>query len=253
MDARNTEVGIDFLLNGEAVHIAPEPGERLSEALRERLGARDVKIGCNAGDLVEGDMVCACLMPVQKAAGQRVDTLSGLVKTDPHAQALVERFQDHGAAQCGVCTPGMMVCAVALLRETPKPSEAQVQDALGGILCRCTGYRKIIDAVRDVPATLGNGAKAGVAMRRIDGVAKVMGEEVFGDDVAPAGTLEIKVLRSPFARAAFSFGDPGFTDQPVFAEGVARFRGEAVAAVVAAPEVIRSFCPEHFPVQMDRA
>lgn len=283
MDARNTEVGIDFLLNGEAVHIAPEPGERLSEALRERLGARDVKIGCNAGDcgacsvLVEGDMVCACLMPVQKVTGQRVDTLSGLVKADPHAQALVERFQDHGAAQCGVCTPGMMVCAVALLRETPKPSEAQVQDALGGVLCRCTGYRKIIDAVRDVPATLGDGGKAGVAMRRIDGVAKVMGEEVFGDDVAPAGTLEIRVVRSPFARAAFSFGDleawkdandieavltaedvpglnrfgvlPGFADQPVFAEGVARFRGEAVAAVVAAPEVIWSFCPEHFPVQ----
>jgi len=185
MDARNTDVGIDFLLNGEAVHIAPEPGERL----------------------VEGDMVCACLMPVQKVSGRRVDTLSGLVNSDPLAQALAERFQDHGAAQCGVCTPGMMVCAVALLRETPTPSEAQVQDALGGVLCRCTGYRKIIDAVRDVPATLGDGTEAGVAMRRVDGIAKVMGKEVFGDDVAPGGTLEIRVVRSPFARAAFSFGD----------------------------------------------
>jgi len=213
MDARSTDASLRFHLNGEAVQITPEPGERLSEALRERLGARDVKVGCNAGDcgacsvLVDGEMVCACLMPAQKAAGQRIDTLSGLVTSDPHAKALVEQFQDHGAAQCGICTPGMMVCAVALLRETPKPSEAEVQAALGGVLCRCTGYRKIIDAVRNVPTALDESTQAGALMRRVDGLPKVLGSEVFGDDVAPVGTLEIRVVRSPYSHAAFSFGD----------------------------------------------
>ncbi len=282
MDARNTDASLRFHLNGEAVQITPEPGERLSEVLRERLGARDVKIGCNAGDcgacsvLVGGDMVCSCLMPVQKAAGQQIDTLSGLVETDPHAKALVEQFQDHGAAQCGICTPGMMVCAVALLRETPKPSVEEVQAALGGVLCRCTGYRKIIDAVRNVPVVLDDSAVAGAQVRRLDGPPKVLGTEVFGDDVAPAGTLEIRVVRSPFAHAAFSFGDlevwkeangveailtaddisganrfgviPDFADQPVFAEHVTRFRGEAVAAIVATPEIARRFRVDQFPV-----
>ncbi len=282
MDAHNTEAGLSFQLNGEAVQVVPSPGERLSETLRERLDARDVKIGCNAGDcgacsvLVNGEMVCACLMPVQKVAGQRVDTVSGLVKTDSVAKGLAERFQDHGAAQCGVCTPGMMVCAVALLREEENPSEAQVQAALGGVLCRCTGYRKIIDAVRGVPVSLDETADAGSAIRRVDGAPKVEGTEVFGDDVAPAGTLEIKVIRSPYPHASFSFGNleewretrgfeavltaddvpgvnkfgviPDFADQPVFAEGVARFRGEAVGAVIGNPEVIRELRPEEFPV-----
>ena len=282
MDARSTDASLRFHLNGEAVQITPEPGERLSEALRERLGARDVKVGCNAGDcgacsvLVDGEMVCACLMPAQKAAGQRIDTLSGLVTSDPHAKALVEQFQDHGAAQCGICTPGMMVCAVALLRETPKPSEAEVQAALGGVLCRCTGYRKIIDAVRNVPTALDESTQAGALMRRVDGLPKVLGSEVFGDDVAPVGTLEIRVVRSPYSHAAFSFGDlaewqkangveailtaedipgvnrfgviPDFADQPVFAEQVTRFRGEAVAAIVATPEVARRFRADQFPV-----
>jgi len=282
MDALNTDATLRFHLNGEAVQITPEPGERLSEALRERLGARDVKIGCNAGDcgacsvLVDGEMVCACLMPAQKAAGQRIDTLSGLVKSDPHAKALVEQFQEHGAAQCGICTPGMMVCAVALLRERPEPSEDEVKAALGGVLCRCTGYRKIIDAVRSVPAALDESTGAGAMMRRVDGLPKVLGAEVFGDDVAPSGTLEIRVVRSPHAHAAFLFGEleawkeakgveailtaedipglnrfgviPEFADQPVFAEQVARFRGEAVAAIVAAPEVARRFRADQFPV-----
>ncbi len=282
MDARNTGASLNFHLNGEPVQITPPPGERLSETLRERLGARDVKIGCNAGDcgacsvLVNGEMVCGCLMPAQKADGQRVDTLSGLIKSDPTAKALAERFQDHGAAQCGVCTPGMMVCAVALLRKEVKPSEDQVQAALGGVLCRCTGYRKIIDAVRGIPASLDQSEDAGSAMRRVDGVPKVEGAEIFGDDIAPAGTLEIKIVRSSHAHASFSFGDleawrtangfeailtaddipglnrfgviPDFADQPVFAERITRFRGEAVAAVIGTPEAIREFRPQDFPV-----
>jgi CO/xanthine dehydrogenase Mo-binding subunit len=283
MDAHNVYASIGFTLNGEPVQVAPLPGERLSETLRERLGRRDVKIGCNAGDcgactvLVGGEVVCACLMPAQQAAGSTVETLAGLVKTDSHAKSLMERFQDHGAAQCGICTPGMMVSAVALLRANATPNEQSVSQALAGVLCRCTGYRKIIDAVLDVPASLDNTGGVGAPMRRLDGIAKVTGSEMFGDDIAPAGTLEIKVVRSPYPCADFTFGDldawcaqvdgmeavltaadiagkncfgviPAFADQPVFAEDVARFRGEAVAAIVGTPEAIRHFCLEDFPV-----
>ncbi|MCG7519931.1 molybdopterin cofactor-binding domain-containing protein [Ruegeria sp. Ofav3-42] len=286
MDKRADEVTTEFTLNGKPVSAAPRVGERLSEMLRERLAARDVKIGCNAGDcgactvLIDGDPVCACLVPAQQAAGRVVETVAGLTEEDQIAARLAESFQNHGAAQCGICTPGMMTAAVALLRETPEPNSEQVQDALGGVLCRCTGYRKIIDAVvaagtvRQPDTTTGH---AGDAIRRVDGLQKVTGAELFGDDVAPAGTLEIFVIRSPHHRAGFTFGDlkawakstpgievvltaadipgrnvfgviPDFADQPVFAESEARFRGEAVAAVVGLPEVLATFDPSSFPV-----
>ncbi|MGY9049080.1 MAG: (2Fe-2S)-binding protein, partial [Rhodobacterales bacterium] len=102
-----------FMLNNAHVQVEARVGERLSQALRDHLGAKDVKIGCNAGDcgactvLVDGAPVCACLMPVQQAAGRRVETLAGLAQTDPDALRLKESFQHHQAAQCGICTPGM--------------------------------------------------------------------------------------------------------------------------------------------------
>ena len=142
-----------FRLNGEGAAAIAAPGQRLSEVLREGLGQRDVKIGCDAGDcgactvLVEGEPVCACLTPAHQVEGLSVETLAGLRAEDPDAQALAQSFLDHGAAQCGICTPGMMVSAVALLRNVPEPSEEQVKDALGGVLCRCTGYYKILEAV----------------------------------------------------------------------------------------------------------
>jgi CO/xanthine dehydrogenase Mo-binding subunit len=172
----------------------------------------------------------------------------------------------------------MMVSAVALLRKNPAPNVEEVQDALGGVLCRCTGYRKIIDAVIGLPANMEKSdGQVGDTIRKVDGEDKVAGREAFGDDVAPAGTLEILVIRSPFHRASFLFGDldcflsdtlgieailtaediggrnvfgviPQFMDQPVFAETETRFRGEAVAAVIGTPEAIARFDPETFPV-----
>ena len=251
----------DFTLNGKPVSTTPATGERLSETLRESLGARDVKIGCNAGDcgactvLLDGTPVCACLTPTQQAEGRQVHTLTGL-QDDEIAARLRDSFQDYGAAQCGICTPGMMVAAVALLRENPDPTTEQVQDALGGVLCRCTGYRKIIEAVLAVanpaPALDDHIGHTGAAIRRLDGQAKVEGREAFGDDIAPPGTLEILIIRSPHARAAFTLGDldgfiashdgvetvltaadipgqncfgviPDFADQPVFAVNETRF------------------------------
>ncbi|MCF6232538.1 MAG: molybdopterin-dependent oxidoreductase [Rhodobacteraceae bacterium] len=289
---------IGFTLNHTSVSANSPPGERLSETLREQMGQRDVKIGCNAGDcgactvLVDGDPVCACLTPTHRVAGRQVETLTGLVGYDDSAKALSESFLDQGAAQCGICTPGMIVSAVALLRATPDPDEEQVKDAIGGVLCRCTGYRKIIDAVlqagtskvtagADGSGKVGSGktgsGKVGSGIRHLDGPAKVRGTLAFGDDVAPPGTLVLKVIRSPFARAAFALGDldlfvattdgikatltaadvpgdncfgaiPAFVDQPVFAEHETRFRGEAVAAVIGTPEAMRAFDPESFPV-----
>lgn len=275
-------------LNGATVSVTAATGERLSESLREKLGARDVKIGCNAGDcgactvLIDGLAVCACLTPTQQAYGRHVETLSGLIRHDPIARALAAQFQDHAAAQCGICTPGMMVSAIALLRATPTPNAAQVSDALGGVLCRCTGYRAIIDAVVATGAGVAKACDApsggvGAAMRRIDGLTKVEGREAFGDDVAPTDALVIEVIRSPHPRATFEFGDidgfvaarpgicavmtatdvpgrnrfgviPGFEDQPVFAEDETRFRGEAVAMVVGTAQSMAAFDHVEFPV-----
>ncbi|MCP5071940.1 MAG: molybdopterin-dependent oxidoreductase [Rhodobacteraceae bacterium] len=287
MDKVVSDNRLSIILNGSAVSVDAAFGERLSETLRDRLDVRDVKIGCNTGDcgtctvLVDGTSVCSCMVPAQRAQGARVETLSGLVKSDDHAKALAVSFQNHDAAQCGICTPGMMVSAVALLRDNPAPDEEVIKTALAGVLCRCTGYRKIIKAV----AEAGTAAAfrelrgdVGAPICRLDGCAKVEGREKFGDDLAPLGTLVLRIIRSPFPRASFRFGDlnrfvadtngvvevltakdirgsncfgviPHFADQPVFAEFEARFRGEAVAAVIGTSERMRDFDSETFPVR----
>ncbi|GFE63867.1 molybdopterin-dependent oxidoreductase [Litoreibacter roseus] len=274
---------IAFELNTQPARADATPGQRLSELLRENLGARDVKIGCDAGDcgactvLLDGQPVCACLTAAHQVEGRSVETLAGLYRAEEKAKRLADSFQNHGAAQCGICTPGMMVSAIALLRNNDAPTEDEVKDALGGVLCRCTGYRKIIDAVVGAPAIAHDGdGSVGTSIRRLDGQCKVDGTEAFGDDVAPVGCLEIFVIRSPFARASFTFENlasfadatgveavltaddiagrnifgviPQFMDQPVFAEAETRFRGEAVAAVVATSEFMSTFDPRSFPV-----
>ncbi len=278
-----TDGAVSFLLNGKPVSVSASPTERLSLALRERAEAKDVKVGCDAGDcgactvLVDGLPVCSCTTALGQVEGATVETQAGLVANDAAAKALANAFQRNQAAQCGICTPGMMVAAVALLREKPEPSEAEVRDALGGVLCRCTGYRKIIDAVMDTHSTdvVAPGG-VGTAMARIDGLSKVSGNECFGDDVAPDGALVVRVIRSPHHRAAFTLGDleayrktngldlvmsasdvpgkncfgviPGFEDQPMFAEAETRFKGEAVAAIVGDADLVNGLDLSAFPV-----
>ena len=283
MNVHSTNFEVGFQLNGEEVRVVPGLDERLSEVIREQLATKDVKIGCNAGDcgactvLVDGEPVCSCLMPVRQAVGCQVETVTGLTKSDPIGQNLADQFQDHGAAQCGFCTPGMLVSAVALLRKQPKPTEEQVLDALGGVLCRCTGYQKIIDAVMNKPSSRSLRDRPGESIRRLDGEGKVIGQERFGDDIAPVQTLELFVIRSPLPHANFTLGDleawqreqigiesiltvadvpgenqfgviPAYADQPVFAVDQVKFIGEAVAAIVGSPETIRNFRQEDFPV-----
>ena len=233
---------IAFTLNGESVSVNTLPTTRLSTLLREVLNQRDVKIGCNAGDcgacsvLVDQQPVCACLMASAQVVGKAVDTVSGLVAQRPIAQRLSQAFLYHGAAQCGICTPGMLVAATALLQQHSTTLSDldinDVQDALAGVLCRCTGYRKIIDAVlmvaaQDSIAVSGVNAQnvvvqnlpdggalhavsqdtVGIGVVRLDGWQKVSGSDRFGDDVAPPDALVACVVRAEFHHAAFEFGD----------------------------------------------
>ncbi len=273
-----------FTLNGTAVAVGCDAGRRLSDALREELGLRGTKIGCDAGDcgactvLLDGAAVCACLTPVARVAGRQVTTVEGLAQGD-----LQDAFLRHGAAQCGICTPGMLMAGTALLAEVPHPTRMQAEAALGGVLCRCTGYAKIIDAVCDVrpAATLLEpvaGQSVGQGIARLDGQAKIDGTESYGADHWPVGALVVRAIRSPHAAAGFVFGDltgwaaacrvtvftasdipglnrfgviPAFADQPALAEGEARFRGEAVALVAGEAEGMAGLDLSDFPVTWD--
>ena len=140
-----------FTVNGAAVQVDGSGSRRLTEALREDLGLTGTKVGCDAGDcgacavMLDGALVNACTVPLGRLKGSVVTTVEGLADGET-LSSLQRSFLRHGAAQCGACTPGMLLAATALLQDVPRPSERQVEDALGGVLCRCTGYRKIIAA-----------------------------------------------------------------------------------------------------------
>ena len=226
-------IELAFTLNGRAVVARTAPIRRLADLLRDALGLTGTKVGCNAGDcgactvLLDGRQVCACLVPAAQVAGRAVVTVEGLA-ADGALDALQAAFHRHGAAQCGICTPGMLMAARDLLSRMPRPDAAQVEDALGGVLCRCTGYRKIVEAVLDAatvaaqfappsPSPLEGeggegGAQAGAVGRRVpkvDGVQKLTGAEIYGADRAPADCLWLRAVRSPHAHARFTIGDLG--------------------------------------------
>jgi CO/xanthine dehydrogenase Mo-binding subunit/aerobic-type carbon monoxide dehydrogenase small subunit (CoxS/CutS family) len=215
---------IAFSLNGSPVTLTDAPDSRLSTALRDSLGATGTKSGCDAGDcgactvLVDGAQVCACLVPVGQVEGCAVVTVEGLA-ADPLGRALQRAFHALGAAQCGICTPGMLMAGYDLLQRNPTPGERETQDALGGVLCRCTGYLKIVEAVRSAHAFLGAAAERisipedgtataiGARIARLDGLPKLDGTELYGADSVPADALWLRALRSPHPRARFTLGD----------------------------------------------
>lgn len=143
---------IRFTLNGEETDVSFSSYKTLLEVLREDLGHTGTKHGCELGEcgacavLLEGVPVLSCLMLAIECDGRNVQTVEGLV-TEGRLHPLQEAFADLGAAQCGYCTPGILVTAKALLEQNPQPSREQIREALSGNLCRCTGYLQIFEAV----------------------------------------------------------------------------------------------------------
>ena len=291
IDAHQTQgEALELNVNGKTLQVNSPAVTRLADVLRDELGLTGTKIGCNAGDcgactvLIDGRQVCSCLTAVGQAAGRQVTTVEGLAD-EGRLTGLQVAFQKHGAAQCGICTPGMLMAAADLLARNDAPDEAAVKDALGGVLCRCTGYQKIIEAVLDVASRPGLalppvvGEAVGARAAKVDGVARLTGEERFGADGIPEGALWLRVIRSPHHHASFTLGDlaavvqrtpgleriltakdvpsngfgiyPHIKDQPVLADGEARFRGEAVVALVGTREAVEGIDEASLPIRYE--
>lgn len=230
--------GTAFQLNGRAI-IAQSPAvTRLSRVLRDEFGLTGTKSGCDAGDcgactvLLDCRQVCACLVPLGQVTDRVVTTIEGLA-SDPLMARLQTGFVAGGAVQCGICTPGMLMAAYDLLIRHPTAGRRAIEDALGGVLCRCTGYRQIAAAVantirdmqfsgsqrrsaeqaiagntvRDMPRDRGAPACVGARLARYDARHKVDGTEHFGADAIPDRAWRLRVVRSPHARARFRLGD----------------------------------------------
>ena len=141
------------------MEFACEPDETLLDALRNRLGLTGAKEGCSTGDCgacsvtVDGRLICSCLMLGLEAEGREIETIEGMAD-GAVLHPLQQKFLDHGALQCGICTPGFLIAAKALLDKTPDPSEEEIRFGLAGNLCRCTGYDKIVRAVQDAAKEL---------------------------------------------------------------------------------------------------
>jgi carbon-monoxide dehydrogenase small subunit len=146
-------VKLELTVNGERVEADVWEGESLLFALRESLGLPGSKNACEQGEcgscsvLLDGELVCSCLVLAAQANGHEVVTVEGLGAGE-ELHPVQQAFVDAGAVQCGFCTPGLIVATAALLERTPEPTEYEIREALSGNLCRCTGYAKIFDAVR---------------------------------------------------------------------------------------------------------
>jgi carbon-monoxide dehydrogenase small subunit len=146
-------------INGEPTEFLCEPSQAVLDVLRDQLGLTGTKEGCGSGDcgactiMLDGRMVCSCLVLAPEAEGKKIETIEGMAQGD-HLHALQKKFIEFAALQCGICTPGFLVAAKALLDKNPDPTEAEIRFALAGNLCRCTGYDKIIRAVQDAAAEM---------------------------------------------------------------------------------------------------
>lgn len=275
-------------VNGRDYSVHSPGGARLAEVLRDDLGLIGTKIGCNAGDcgactvLIAGKQVCSCLVPLDQAAGAMIETVEGL-QADEKLRGLQRSFVELGAAQCGICTPGMLMAAAELVREDRTWSRTEILDRMGGVLCRCTGYTKIVDAIEHylsgaaLPAAEVASGEVGGRLTKVDGLSRVEGAARYGADAMPQDALYLKAVRSPHAHARFVIGDvsafvkanpgvarvitardiPGkneygifehYRDQPVLADGFVRFCGEAIAAVLCEKDVVAELDLAAFPV-----
>jgi len=147
------------IVNGDPVEFLSDPGQTLLDVLRDELHLTGSKEGCGSGDcgacsvIMDGRLVCSCLVLAAEVEGCRVETIEGL-STGSTLHPLQQKFLDHAALQCGFCTPGVLMASKALLDANPDPTESEARYWLAGNLCRCTGYDKIIKAVLDAAAEL---------------------------------------------------------------------------------------------------
>ena len=267
---------ISATVNGRAVRRTVPIHYRLIDFVREELKLTGNKEGCGAGEcgtcsmFMDGKLVKSCLTPVQKVNGTQIETVDDLDRD--HGMTVIQRaFEKCGSSQCGYCIPGMVMAATSTLRRNPQAGLDEIKEGLGGNICRCTGYQKILDAVelaRDVLngaqpdsalSATETGAFVGRRTPRLDAPAKVTGAIKYAADMWMANMLHMQVLRSPHAHARIVRIDasaarampgvecvitsddvPGvdnfgvfIEDQPTMARGVVRYVGEAVLAVAA--------------------
>jgi CO/xanthine dehydrogenase Mo-binding subunit/aerobic-type carbon monoxide dehydrogenase small subunit (CoxS/CutS family) len=271
------ELRIEATVNGRKLARTVKPWQRLLDFLRDDLNLTGTKEGCGAGEcgtcsvFVDGVLLKSCLVPAAKAQGSTIETVEALGRNG--LSVLQKAFHKAGASQCGYCIPGMVMAATAALRVNPFADREEIKERLGGNICRCTGYQKIIDAVelaRDVQngrlaATAldeeerADGQFIGANVRRIDAPSKVSGALRYAGDMVMPQMLHVQVLRSPHPHARIASldtaeaegmggvegvitcadvpGEDGFgvfvNDQPVMARDKVRYVGEAVAAVAA--------------------
>jgi CO/xanthine dehydrogenase Mo-binding subunit/aerobic-type carbon monoxide dehydrogenase small subunit (CoxS/CutS family) len=272
------DLAFKAIVNGRKVARSVKPHQRLLDVIRDDLNLTGNKEGCGAGEcgtcsvFVNGVLMKSCLMPAAKAQGAEIETVESLAKTG-ELSILQKAFHKAGASQCGFCIPGMVMAATAALRANAFADREEIKERLGGNICRCTGYQKIVDAVelaRDVqngrlPATalaedaIPDFEVIGKRVRRIDAPSKVSGRLKYAADMTMPGMLHVQVLRSPHPHALIRGidtsaaeamegvegvitsadvpGEDGFgvfvNDQPIMARGKVRYVGEAIAAVAA--------------------
>ena len=155
-------IAVSTTINGDEIEYLCQAEETLLDVLRDRLGLTGAKEGCGTGDcgacsvILDGKLVCSCLVLGAEAQGAEIETIEGMADGDT-LHPLQTKFLEHAALQCGVCTPGFLMAAKALLDANPNPTEEEIRFGLAGNLCRCTGYDKIVRAVQDAAHEM-NGA-----------------------------------------------------------------------------------------------
>lgn len=152
-------LAVSTTINGDNAEFLCNPDETLLDVLRDRLGLMGVKEGCGTGDcgacsiILDGRLVCSCLVLGAEAEGRKIETVEGMAEGDK-LHPLQQKFIEHAALQCGICTPGFLIAAKDLLVKNPDPTEEEIRFGLAGNLCRCTGYDKIVRAVQDAASVM---------------------------------------------------------------------------------------------------
>ncbi|HQQ94271.1 MAG TPA: molybdopterin-dependent oxidoreductase [Bacteroidia bacterium] len=272
---------LTLTVNGTKHQVLAEEHESLAHVLREKIHLTGTKLGCEQGScgactvLADGAVIQSCITPAMRLEGSEITTIEGIADSEK-LHPLQARFVEYGAIQCGYCTPGMVMSALAFLKENPRPSRDEIREAISGNLCRCTGYKKIIDAieayVKDIAGLTEHKAEdpdlkfkmLGHGRPYLEASRKVKGAAEYADDIQIKNALHCKMLRSihPHARIRaihteaaqrldgvkavltgkdlpISFGVlPISQDETAMAVDKTRYAGEIVAAVAAETEAI---------------